>query len=113
MDKPGSAPARVRVIRSGDSVTVDPFRLHVARDQEVEWVLEGSDDEMTVTGKPNEPPWPFEGGPPRGGKGGPARTGRMRGEAEGGTYRYNIELDAGGGDPLIIDPEMILPPRIK
>jgi hypothetical protein len=113
MNKPGGAPAKVRVTRSGDSVTVDPWRLQLQRDQEVEWVVEGSDDDITVTPKSNEPPWPFDGGPPQGGRKRPARTGRMRADAEGGTYRYNIEFSAAAGGPLVIDPEMILPPRPK
>lgn len=110
MNKPGAAQATVHVKRSGDSVTVDPWRLRLKRDEEVQWVLEGSEDEMTVTPKPNGLPWPFDGGPPKGGKNRPAESGKMRSDAAEGTYRYNIELGS-GPDALKIDPEMIIPRR--
>lgn len=107
MNKP-EAQKTVRVTRRGEAITIDPWRLRLNRGDEVEWVLEGSDDEMTVTRKPNGRPWPFVGGPPQGGKNRPARSGNMREDAEEGTYRYNIELSSAAG-VLVIDPEMILP----
>jgi hypothetical protein len=106
-----SAPATVRVKRNGDSVCIDPWRIKLGKFQEVEWVLEGSDDEMTINAKTSGPPWPFEQNSPNGGKGRPARSGKMRENAQEGVHRYDIKLGS-GADALTIDPEMIIP-RLK
>lgn len=94
------------------AVTVSPWNLTIAQDDDVEWVLDGNADteEVSITPK-QRGKWPYASQPPyKGGKANPARADKMKRNAKG-RYSYNVTLVCTNGntaDTVTVDPDIII-----
>ena len=100
----------------GDSgAFVTPAQLHIALGDSVEWDMAGNvdSDSLIITPKDTRRAWPFEGRPPRGARGGRARSwARAHRANQRGTYSYSVTLQChipnGGTRAVTIDPDIII-----
>jgi plastocyanin len=94
---------------------VTPAQLHIAVGDSVEWDMAGNvdSDSLIITPKDTRRAWPFEGRPPRGSRGGRARSwARAHRASQRGTYSYSVTLacraPGGGTRAVTIDPDIII-----
>lgn len=94
-------------------VTVSPWNVRLAQDDEVEWVIAANANSNDITITPKETSdWPFASrGPFTATKGRAARGNGMRQNGRG-TYKYDITLVCQSGnnapDSVRIDPDIIV-----
>lgn len=91
-------------------VSVQPWNLHVAQGDDVQWSINAAanTDAITITPKAT---WPFANNRAQGSKAAPANSSGMR-PGSRGKYSYSISLICQAGnnppDTVVIDPDVIV-----